>query len=422
MEDAMTKTDKKRKASNRKRSTRSKIRIGTAVILIFAALLVLCVSGGYSKADDRVPLKALSGLPVINYSDILTSAKALKVSAESAVLIDANSGNVIYEYNAEKKLPMASTTKIMTALVAIENCPIDKTVTVTKQAVGIEGSSIYLYEGEKLRMEDLLYALLLESANDAATAIAIEVGGSVEGFAEMMNKKAKALGLCNTSFQNPHGLDNEEHYTTAHDLAIIAREALADPTLERIFSTEKKTIPLNSEDGVRLLINHNKLLRMYDGTIGVKTGYTKRSGRCLVSAAERDGVRLIAVTLNAPNDWKDHTEMLDYGFETYEYVMLCKKGEFSEPLYLVGGAEQYVTVSNPTEVGATLPRSHGEIMYKVELPSQGYAPVESGERLGRLIFYCDGRAVADTEIIAVYGVDRVKYRSGLWDRLKSKFD
>lgn len=418
----MTKTDKMRKGSSKSRSIRKKIRIGTAIILIFAALFVLCVSGGYSNDDKRVPLKTQSELSTINYSDILTSAQALKVSAESAVLIDADSGNVIYEYNAEKKLPMASTTKIMTALVAIENCPIEKTVTITKQAVGIEGSSIYLYEGEKLCMEDLLYALLLESANDAATAIAIEVGGSVEKFADMMNEKAKSLGLCNTSFQNPHGLDSEEHYTTAHDLAIIARAALSNPTLEKIFSTEKKTIPLNSEEGVRLLINHNKLLRMYDGTIGVKTGYTKRSGRCLVSAAERDGVRLIAVTLNAPNDWKDHTEMLDYGFETYEYVTLCKKGEFSEPLYLVGGTEQYVTVSNPNEVGATLPRSHGAITYEVELPIQGYAPVESGERLGRLVFYCDGRAVAETEIIAVYGVDRVKYRSSLWDKFKSIFD
>lgn len=417
----MTKTDKKGNTSSKKRSSRARIRVCMALTLIFAALLVLCVSGRYSNVGERVPLKTQSELSVINYSDILTSSKALKVSAESAILIDADSGNIIYEYNAEARLPMASTTKIMTALVAIENCPIEKTVTVTKQAVGIEGSSIYLYEGEKLCMEDLLYALLLESANDAATAIAIEVGGSVEGFADMMNEKAKSLGLCNTSFQNPHGLDSEEHYTTAHDLAIIARAALANPTLEKIFSTEKKTIPLNSEEGVRLLINHNKLLRMYDGTIGVKTGYTKRSGRCLVSAAERDGVRLIAVTLNAPNDWQDHTDMLDYGFETYEYVTLCKKGEFSEPLYLVGGTEQYVTVTNPNEAGVTLPRSHGEITCKVELPTQGYAPVESGERLGRLVFYCDGRAVADTEIIALYGVKEVEYSSNFFERIKNIF-
>lgn len=417
----MTKTGKKGNTSSKKRSSRARIRGCMALTLIFAALLVLCVSGRYSNVGERVPLKTQSELSVINYSDILTSSKALKVSAESAILIDADSGNIIYEYNAEARLPMASTTKIMTALVAIENRPIEKTVTVTKQAVGIEGSSIYLYEGEKLCMEDLLYALLLESANDAATAIAIEVGGSVESFADMMNEKAKSLGLCNTSFQNPHGLDSEEHYTTAHDLAIIARAALANPTLEKIFSTEKKTIPLNSEEGVRLLINHNKLLRMYDGTIGVKTGYTKRSGRCLVSAAERDGVRLIAVTLNAPNDWQDHTDMLDYGFETYEYVTLCKKGEFSEPLYLVGGTEQYVTVTNPNEAGVTLPRSHGEITCKVELPTQGYAPVESGERLGRLVFYCDGRAVADTEIIALYGVKEVEYSSNFFERIKNIF-
>ena len=211
---------------------------------------------------------------------------SLPVSAESAILIEAKTGTALYEKKADERLPMASTTKIMTALVALELAPPETVVTVPREAVGTEGSSVYLFEGEQLTLEQLLYALLLASANDAAVAIACGTAGSVEAFAGKMNEKAASLGLRNTHFVNPHGLDDPDHYTSARDLAVIARAALEVPLIRKAVSTQKITIPHNAEDGVRLLVNHNKLLRTYDGAIGVKTGFTKRSGRCLVSAAE----------------------------------------------------------------------------------------------------------------------------------------
>ncbi|MBR5314699.1 MAG: D-alanyl-D-alanine carboxypeptidase, partial [Clostridia bacterium] len=198
---------------------------------------------------------------------------ALDVSAHSAFVIDGDSGLTVYEKNADAKMGMASTTKIMTCIVAIENCNLEKDVSVSDKAIGVEGSSIYLQKGETLTMKQLLYALMLQSANDAATAIACEISGSTEEFAVLMNEKAKSLGLKNTHFTNPHGLYDENHYTTARELALITKHALENPTFREIVSTIKTTIPLNNDEGVRALVNHNKLLRIYDGAIGVKTGF-----------------------------------------------------------------------------------------------------------------------------------------------------
>ena len=242
----------------------------------------------------------------------------ISVSARSAILIDLDEKSILYQRNARERMAMASTTKIVTALVACELSECDATVKIPREAVGIEGSSIYLCEGELLTVEQLLYALLLESANDAAVALAISVAGSIENFAQKCNEKAYSLGLRDTSFKNPHGLYDEEHYTTAYDLAILTAEALKNPTIAKICATKRATIPLGitkespTGDGLRYLKNHNKLLSTYEGAIGVKTGFTKKSGRCLVSAAERNGLTLIAVTLNAPDDWRDHSAMLDY--------------------------------------------------------------------------------------------------------------
>ena len=208
---------------------------------------------------------------------------------------------------------MASTTKIMTALVAIESSPLDKNVMISDMAIGTEGSSLYLKKGEIMSMSDLLMGLMLRSANDAAAAIAYEISGSIEAFADKMNEKAASIGVTDTHFTNPHGLDDENHYTTAADLAIITAEALKNDTFLEIVSTEKCIIK-NFDGEARLLTNHNKLLSLYDGAIGVKTGFTKKSGRCLVGAAERDGMRLIAVTINAPDDWNDHEALFDFGF------------------------------------------------------------------------------------------------------------
>ena len=347
---------------------------------------------------------------------------SLGVSAQSAILIDADSGKILYQKNAQTRLPMASTTKIMTALCAVELAEPSRVISVSPKAVGVEGSSVYLYAEEELTLEQLLYALLLESANDAATASAIALSGSVEAFADCMNDKARELGLQDTHFENPHGLDHEQHYTTAHDLALITRAALQHPILRAIVATRKTNIPLNGTQGVRTLLNHNKLLRMYDGTIGVKTGFTKRSGRCLVSAAEREGLTLIAVTLNAPDDWNDHMRMLDAGFAAYDRVTLCESQAYRAIVPVAGGKEQYVVVQNRQSCAVTLPSDRSALSCTVELPHMLFAPVTGGTLIGRLVFRCDTNAdgayevVGELPLYTAYTVEPLP-RKTLWQRI-----
>ena len=354
---------------------------------------------------------------------VFPASAAPSVSAKSAVLIEAESGRVLYQNNAFLRLPMASTTKIMTAIVAIESGDTRRTVTVSPDAVGIEGSSVYLYPGEQLTMEELLYALLLESANDAATAIAIAVAGSVEGFSQRMNEKAEALGLTATHFTNPHGLDDEAHYTTAYDLAVLSAYALKNEIFRTICATTRKTIPLKGNEGTRVLVNHNKMLTRYEGAIGVKTGFTKRSGRCLVSAAERDELTLIAVTLGAPDDWQDHTAMLDFGFESYQSVLLAEKGGLVLPLSVVGGSTASVLVANTESARAILGRDHDAITYRIEAPQMLYAPVASGATVGRVVWMCDGEEIGTSPLVTINTVAYKKAeRKGLLAWLSSLFD
>ena len=369
-------------------------------------------------------------LTVSAVSHVSVSAASLSepsVSAQAAILIEAESGEVVFSRAENVRMPMASTTKIVTALTALTLAEPSTPITVAPEAVGVEGSSVYLIEGEVLSLEELLYALLLESANDAAVAIAVGLSGSVEAFAEQMNAVASILELQNTHFVNPHGLDSEEHYTTAYDLACLARYALQNELIRTIVGTRKCTIPHPGDVGVRLLVNHNKLLRLYDGCIGVKTGFTKRSGRCLVSAAERDGVTLIAVTLNAPTDWNDHTAMLDYGFSRYESVLLCDGEELLFPLPVVGGADAYVMLVNAEKLRVTLPKGHGEITMTVEAPRFVYAPVAEGETVGHAVYRCDTDGDGKAEILAkarldtCYGVLQYAPKKGFWNWLIGLF-
>jgi D-alanyl-D-alanine carboxypeptidase len=343
------------------------------------------------------------------------NAADIGVSAECAILIEASSGNVIYEKNADNRHLIASTTKIMTALVALENYDITKIVTVSEKAVGVEGSSIYLTKGEKLSMEDLLYALMLESANDAAAAIAVEVAGSVENFADMMNSKAVSIGLKNTHFTNPHGLDNSEHYSTAYDMAMLTRHALMNDTFKTIVSTYKRVIPLKGDEGSRVLLNHNKMIKLYDGVIGVKTGFTKKSGRCLVSAAERDGVTLIAVTLNAPDDWNDHRRMLDTGFSMYERVLLTYAGEMSYVIPVLNGDKEFIKCKNSDDLYAVVRIGNINITSVVEMKRFYYAPITQGSELGRVIYYNNGVEVGCAPIIADYNIENNEHKFNLWD-------
>ncbi|MBE6643556.1 MAG: D-alanyl-D-alanine carboxypeptidase [Ruminococcaceae bacterium] len=337
-------------------------------------------------------------LTVLTVFSACFEASAVSTSAHSAVLIDGNRGNIVYEKNAHERMGMASTTKIMTAIVAIENCPLERSVSVADAAIGVEGSSIYLKKGESLTMEQLLYALLLQSANDAATAIAIEVGGSVDGFAELMNEKADELGLTDTHFTNPHGLSDEQHYTTSYDLALITKYALQNPIFRKIVSTYKTTIP--SLDGTRVLVNHNKLLKLYDGTVGVKTGFTKKTGRCLVSAAEKEGTLLVGVTLNAPDDWNDHIRMLDHGFDTIKTYHLAEPSSISFRVPVVGGVASYVDVSNVGGLTYTCQKQNANIDEQLILDRFLFAPIEQGDIIGQIIYYNNGEEIGRLDLIA----------------------
>lgn len=384
-----------------------------ALLLCVAVLLcsaVLPVSSSSYGTADRQRSTTGSGRNANNpllradtpeISDV--NRDVLSLSAQASVLMDGNTGEVLYSENASSKLPMASTTKIMTALIALEHGNIDAEYTVPAAAVGIEGSSVYLVDGEKLTMKELVYALMLESANDAAEAIAILIAGSVPAFADMMNRRAAELGLSGTHFTNPHGLDDPEHYTTAYDLAKLSCYALNNEDFLTVVSTRKRNISFNSGEGIRLLVNHNRMLRSYDGAIGVKTGYTKKCGRCLVSAAERDGMRLVAVTLNAPDDWRDHTSMLDWGFASYVRLELAAKGSYKVSLAVCGGSQDSVICSNITQVALTLPASHGDISCTVEAPRFLIAPFSAGQQVGRLIYRCDGEIIACVPLCAETG-------------------
>lgn len=299
-------------------------------------------------------------------------AGAVSVSARSAILMDGDSGRVLYEKNADARSLIASTTKIMTAHVICQSCNVLDRVEIMPEAVGIEGSSMYLKAGEVLTVQELLYGLMLHSGNDAAVALAIYCGGTVEGFVELMNDEAHRLGLHNTHFENPNGLDGEHHYSTARDLAILTRAAMENPIFRKTVSTKSVTV------GERYLTNHNKLLWRIPGTDGVKTGYTKAAGRILVSSACRDGRRLIAVTINAPDDWQDHERMVDYGFDRFSFTRVVQKGQIVGKLPVLSGEEEEGNLISEEDFSLLLDPEE-----KVHLEISGkpfaYAPVVPGE-------------------------------------------
>ncbi len=319
------------------------------------------------------------------------------VSAASYILMDAASGEVLSEGNAHVRRPMASTTKIMTALVILEALPLDTVVTVPREAVGVEGSSIYLYEGEQITVQTLLYALLLSSANDAAVALALACDKNVAAFAARMNEKAAELGLSNTHFCNPNGLHEEAHYTTAYDLARLTCAALANDTFAKIVQTKRYTAPQNGTDATRLFLNHNRLLRTLDGAVGVKTGFTRAAGRCLVSATTREGLTLVAVTLHAPNDWRDHTALHEWGHHNFA-VFSPDVPLLSLPV--VGGEKNEVTLVPANAPRVLLEADHGEIKCTRYLPPFLYGGVEEGERCGTLRYTLDGETICEVDLVA----------------------
>ena len=341
------------------------------------------------------------------------------VSAGACVLMCAETGEIILSRNEDERLPIASLTKIMTALIAIETLDLSSEVVIPPEACGIEGSSIYLCSGEKLTVRDLLYSVLLESANDASTAIAIAASGNVEMFCRSMNEKAVELGLINTHFSNPHGLDADDHYSSAKDLAILTRNALSVPEFQEIVSTRSASIPYKGMPDGRRLINHNKLLGIYDGCIGVKTGYTKRCGRCLVSAARRDGVTLIAVTINDPNDWRDHAAMLDYGFSSLIRRELVCEGEAID-LPVVSGTGDHVTCA-VDPLFCYMTADAGDVECILELKRFYFAPINEGAFMGEMVFKYEGSEIARSRVYACETVNAAIYKKTMFERIYDFF-
>ena len=336
------------------------------------------------------------------------------VSAEKAILLDCATDRVLFEKNPDGQSLIASTTKIMTALVVCEQCNVLDRMRIPKEAVGIEGSSMYLREGEILTIQELLYGLMLHSGNDAAVALAIYCGGTVEGFVQMMNDKARVLGLTGTHFENPNGLDAPGHYSTARDLACLADYAMNDPIFYKTVSSKTVTM------GNRYLRNHNKLLWQVEGADGVKTGYTRAAGRILVSSATRNGRRLIAVTIHDPDDWQDHTKLLEDGFAQYQVQKLITQGEKLGAVEIAGGQEGTVELLAAEEFTFAVAADE---RISVELVGPGfvYAPVAEGAEAGFAYVCLNGRAVGKVPLRYGRTVEQVREEpEHFWDKLFGK--
>ncbi|MBR5236544.1 MAG: D-alanyl-D-alanine carboxypeptidase [Clostridia bacterium] len=348
-------------------------------------------------------------------------ANALSVSAQYACVMDAQTGRILYEKNAYAQHSMASTTKIMTALLALENSDPADVVTVSKNAAGTEGSSLYLKAGEKLSMETLLYGLMLNSGNDAAIAIAEHIGGNVEAFAKMMTQRAHEIGAKQTQFKNPNGLDEEGHYTTAYDLALITKAALKNPHFAEIVSTSKKSFPASELKTARTFVNHNKLLNLYPGCIGVKTGFTKKTGRCLVSAATRDHMTLICVTLNAPNDWNDHKQLLDHGFSATKARPLVIRDMVLKTVPVKNGDVKALDLLAAEDFYIPFNDREGLSKYTLDylLPAVIPAPISAGVKLGHLTICYDGEVVQKIDLLAGTDVGYMEEKKeGFWGNFK----
>ena len=327
--------------------------------------------------------------------------RAQAVSVRRAYVLDAVTGRVLFEKASEEQSLIASTTKIMTALIICEQCNVLDRMRIPKEAVGIEGSSMYLKEGEILTLQELLYGLMLSSGNDAAVALAIYCGGTVEGFAELMNDKARVLGLRSTHFENPNGLDSPGHYSTARDLAVLAAYAMENPIFAKTVSAKSVKV------GERYLTNHNKLLWRLEGADGVKTGFTKAAGRILVSSATRQGRRLIAVTIDDPSDWQDHASLLETGFTRYTHQRIVNKGDSMGTVEVVGGENCRVEILAAEDFDYPLAEEEQPMTM---LPGSGfvYAPAVEGADAGFAYVLINGKAVGKVPVVYGATVEQTK--------------
>lgn len=322
-----------------------------------------------------------------------------ETSAAAACVLEAETGRVLFASNMHARRPMASTTKVMTALLALEHGDMQASVTCSPNAFGVSGTSIYLAEGESLTLYEMLLGLMLSSGNDAAAAIAEHVGGSVEGFAALMNARAKEIGALNTNFVNPHGLPDDRHYTTAYDLALIAREAMKNETFRAIVSMQRAEIPWAGRTYNRQLRNKNKLLSTYPGATGIKTGYTSKAGRCLVFGASRDGMEIIGVVLGCADWFDEAARLMDGCFDTYDMVDVLGLAQSAGELPVEDGRSESVgmCLMNPLRV----PLAEGEAAQVIlDVPKKVSAPVYPGMHLGAAHLVIAGKAYAQSEVVA----------------------
>lgn len=348
---------------------------------------------------------------------LAASEPELKISARAAVLMNADSGEILYAKNENERLAMASTTKIMTALLTLEEAQKqDEVVTVTDAMVQVEGSSMGLHAGDQLTLKGIAAGMLSVSGNDAANTAAIAVAGSTQAFAEKMNQRAQELGMENTHFVTPSGLDDEQHYS-ARDMAVLASAAMKNSDFAELAGQKRVRVPFINPAQTVAYTNHNKLLDQYPGCIGVKTGFTKKAGRCLVSAAERDGIRLISVTLHDPDDWKDHATLLDYGFSQLVRVPVDDSScRWQVPV--VGGTQGRVMVYGEAGTPVVVRKDSAERVQRVvELPHFLYAGIEAGQVVGSVRYMLDGKQVAATPLTAQATVEYTQPPKNLFQKI-----
>lgn len=378
---------------------KNKLAAAAVFIIILGAVLFQSVF-----ADEIQENEPVNGAVVSPAGYKLDLSKPPMVDAGAAIVIDAKSGRILYEKNAFSRRAMASTTKIMTAIVAIENGRLEDEVTVSKRAASVGGSNVGLRAGQVLSLKELLYGLMLSSGNDAAIAIAEHIGGSVEDFLEMMNSKAAELGLKDSSFKSPHGLDTDGHYSTAYDMAMITRYALKNKIFAEIVSTKSSHISIGG------LYNTNEMLDLYPGADGVKTGYTGLAGRCLVTSAMRNNFRIISVVLNCPTRTiraRDSKNMLDYAFENYKPYILLKRDENIGQIPVIKGIRKFVPVKAVEGIEMPLTIDEANNMKKeIELPDAMPAPVSSNVEIGNIKFVLDGKVMAQSPIITCANIRR----------------
>ena len=360
------------------------------------------------KAGAKLILAAACVLfSLLFFSPVAAQAEG----ARASILIEAKTGRVLYESNAHEALPMASTTKVMTALLALERGNLDDMVTAGPNAFGVPGTSIYLSLGERLTLRDILYGLMLASGNDAAVAIAEHIGGTVPDFCRMMTERAEEIGCENTVFTTPHGLPADGHHTTAWDLALIAREAMQNPVFREIVSTQRATLPWSGHEYSRVLNNKNKLLSAYAGAMGVKTGYTKAAGRCLVFAAERNGLELIGVVLNCPDWFDEAAAILDRGFENWQMAQVLSAGESVREIPVTGGVQASVRAVAQSDAAAPVAWDAWPDLF-IDLPESLAAPVKAGQVIGAARMVDQGETLLTVPLLSAENVPERSFRYG----------